>query len=353
MSNSIISNKPIVKLQVSSAPTVSIVMPVYNVQDYVGCAIDSVLSQNFTDFELILVDDGSTDASYSICQASADMDSRVRMLWQRNKGLAGARNTGIRASRGKYIAFLDSDDLWHPDKLAEHVMLLNEQLDVGVSYSSSAFIDGQGLHIGLYQVPKCRELSAKDVLLRNPVGNGSAPVIRREVFEEIALLHEDGSLHYFNESLRQSEDIECWVRIATTTHWKFAGIEKALTYYRVNEQGLSSNVEKQFQSWEQACELMQSYAPDFMKSNKSLAKAFQYRYLARRAIRSDDVSVALRFAAKSLIINPKIIVFEPIRTLITLGAAVCLLLPKPVYSYLESVSIQVLSSFQKRSVIVT
>ena len=154
--------------QSTNVPLVSIIMPVYNVQDYIACSIDSVLQQTFTDFELILVDDGSTDASHSICQAVADINSRVRIFWQQNKGLAAARNTGIKVSRGEYLAFLDSDDLWHPDKLIKHVELLNKQSNVGVSYSSSAFIDEQGIELGLDQTPKCHNLSAKDVFLRNP-----------------------------------------------------------------------------------------------------------------------------------------------------------------------------------------
>ena len=335
--------------QSTNVPLVSIIMPVYNVQDYIAYSIDSVLQQTFTDFELILVDDGSTDASHSICQAVADINSRVRIFWQQNKGLAAARNTGIKVSRGEYLAFLDSDDLWHPDKLTKHVELLNKQSNVGVSYSSSAFIDEQGIELGLYQTPKCHNLSAKDVFLRNPIGNGSAPVIRRQVFSDIAY-DVEGSLYYFNETLRQSEDIECWVRIATTTDWQFAGIESALTFYRVNNHGLSANVEKQFQSWLRACELMQQYAPDFIKKYGRLAKAFQHRYLARRAVRSGDAKVALSMITKSFLSNPRVLFNEPVRTSITFAAAVCLLLPKPIYRFFEVMAVNTVSILQKRVV---
>lgn len=335
--------------QAISMPTVSVVMPVYNVQNYLGSAVESVLKQTCKDFELILVDDGSTDASYSICQALAENNAQIRVIRQRNKGLAAARNTGIRASIGKYIAFLDSDDLWHSEKLSQHLQLLNQRPEVGVSYSASRFIDQQGNDIGLSQQPKCEHVQAKDVFLRNPIGNGSAPVIRKEVLTEIGF-KVDGVTQFFNETLRQSEDIECWVRIAMTTTWQFAGIAKALTYYRVNNSGLSANVDKQFKSWQQACCLMTEYAPDLIMRYASLAKAFQYRYLARRAIRSKDTRVALQLIGKSLLMNPLIILKEPLRTMVTLAAACCLLLPRSIYVKLEIAGIYCAALMQKKTV---
>ena len=99
-------------------PAISVVMPVYNVEKYVSASIESVLSQTFTDFEIIVVDDGGKDASIDIC--SSYTDPRIRIVSQKNRGLAGARNTGILESRGEYIALLDSDDCWEPEKLALH-----------------------------------------------------------------------------------------------------------------------------------------------------------------------------------------------------------------------------------------
>jgi len=234
------------------SPLVSVVMPIYNVQDYLAKSVESVLAQSFTDFELILVDDGSTDASNLMAQMFAHKDKRIRLVKQKNRGLAGARNTGIYESEGKYVAFLDSDDLWHTEKLQQHVDLMEKNPDVGVSYSCSEFIDDQGESIGLFQSPKMSDISEKDVLLRNPIGNGSVPIIRRATLHQIAFTKADGRVNFFDESLRQSEDIECWVRIISTTNWKFAGIDKPLTYYRVNDSGLSANTIAQLASWKLA-----------------------------------------------------------------------------------------------------
>ncbi len=328
----------------ATSPKVTVVMPVYNVQHFLSEAIESVLQQTFTDFELIIVDDGSTDASYPICQILSMHDSRIIVLRQKNRGLAGARNTGILASEGRYIAFLDSDDVWHENKLMQHVALLDDNPEVGVSYCRSTFIDNDSQAIGLFQNPKLNDISAKDVLLRNPVGNGSVPVIRREALEQVAFKDNNGRTNYFDESLRQSEDIECWVRIISTTQWQFKGISEALTYYRVNNSGLSANINQQFKSWLTAQEKMTTYAPDLIKQHGTLAKAYQFRYLARRAVRSRDIKGAVSMSIKSLCSQPSILIKEPSRTLATLGATICLtILPTFLYKKLESTMISLVS----------
>ena len=164
-------------------PKVSIVMPAYNVSRFVAGAISSVLDQTFTDFELLIVNDGSTDDTLAICRRFTDR--RIRIVDQHNRGLAGARNSGIRESRGEFLAFIDSDDLWRADKLERHVAHLDANKTVGVSYSVSQFMSEDGERLSLYQNPKLNGVTSDDVLCRNPVGNGSAPVIRRATLKDI------------------------------------------------------------------------------------------------------------------------------------------------------------------------
>ena len=101
-------------LEFMSQTKLSIIVPIYNVAPYLISCIDSILCQTFKDYELILVDDGSTDGSEKICDLYSQKDNRIRVIHQRNKGLSGARNTGIEMAIGKYIAFVDSDDYIHP-----------------------------------------------------------------------------------------------------------------------------------------------------------------------------------------------------------------------------------------------
>lgn len=318
-------------------PTVTVVMPLYNTERYVEQAIASVLAQTYEDFELIVVDDGSTDESVE--RVRRCRDPRIRLIHQDNRGLAGARNSGIRHARGRYIALLDADDAWRPDKLALHVAHLDNRPTVGVSYSQSAFMDDDGRPLGLLQAPKLAGIRALDVLCRNPVGNGSAPVIRKAAFDAIRY-ETDRRLHerdcWFDEDLRQSEDIECWLRIVALTTWEFEGIGQALTWYRVNNQGLSANLDRQYQTWLTVRGKVAVYAPALIERHGKLAEAYQLRYLARRAVKSRDAAQALRLMLRALRRDGRILVAEPLRTLATLVCAVLLqLLPVEQYEAME------------------
>ena len=118
-------------------------------------------------------------------------DPRFRVIEKENGGLNSARNAGIRNARGKYIAFLDADDLWRPTMLEKNVAHLDSDPDLGVSFTPSALIDEQSRPLGLRQRPKLNGITARDVICRNPLGNGSAGVFRREVFDGIAFTREE------------------------------------------------------------------------------------------------------------------------------------------------------------------
>ncbi|MCX7282738.1 MAG: glycosyltransferase [Novosphingobium sp.] len=304
------------------SPTVSVIMPVYNVEAYVAEAINSVLAQTFQDFELIIVDDGGSDRSMDICRSFDDR--RIRIVSQANRGLAGARNTGILEARGAFIALLDSDDRWLKEKLALHVIHLENNPGIGVSFSPSRFIDNEGRAMRLVQAPKLDNITAAHIFCRNPVGNGSAPVIRRMALETIAFRHpsEPQRTFYFDESLRQSEDIELWLRLAVAGGVRFGGIAPALTEYRVNGGGLSSQVVRQYQSWEQVVLRLGSYAPEFAEQHVSRARAYQLRYLARRAVQLGDPGMALSLLREAFACNRRPLLEEPVKTLVTVAAAV-------------------------------
>lgn len=328
---------------------VSVVVPAYNVEQYITQAIESILAQTYTNFEMLIIDDGSQDRTVEICQTF--QDSRIRIIQQQNRGLAGARNTGIRNAQGEYLAFLDSDDCWLPEKLAKHVQHLESASQVGLSFSRSAFIDNQGKSLGIYQMPQLENITPSHLLCRNPIGNGSAPVVRRAVFEDIRFDQEvNGQVEdwYFDENFRQSEDIECWLRIAIQTTWQIEGIPEALTLYRVNESGLSANIFKQLDSWEKVIDKTRSYAPELLKSWENLARAYQLRYLARRAVRFKAGDRAVELIHKALKTDFRILFSEPRRTVLTLSAAYLLnMLPTSTYTGIENLVMKTTGFSQK------
>jgi glycosyltransferase involved in cell wall biosynthesis len=321
-----------------SLPMVSVVVPMFNVEQYIEQCINSVLSQTYKNFELICVNDGCTDQTLNVL--SQFCDGRIKIIHQKNQGLSAARNSGIAAAKGIYVALLDSDDYWDKEKLTLHLNHLNQNPEVGISFCPSIFVDEEGQNLGIGQYPKLRNLTSKHIFCRNPIGNGSVPVIRRCLLNEIAFKHKKtGRTCYFDEDLKQSEDIELWLRIALLNKWSFEGISKALTFYRINNGGLSANLEKQYDNWCLAVRKNTSGNELFFNQYLTLARAYQMRYLARRAVKSGDGVTAIKLTCKALMINPKIAVEEPARTSCTVICSLLSLLPSHIYRYIEESAI--------------
>lgn len=331
-------------------PKVSVVIPVYGVEKYIADTVQSVLIQTYQDFEILIIDDGSPDRSVEICKQFND--PRIKILPQQNRGLAGARNTGIRVAKGEYFALLDGDDLWLPEKLEKHIQHLEKSPEVGISFSRAEFINESGDRLGTYLMPKLKDISILDLFRGSPLGNGSTPVIRRQVFEDIKFQDNlYGTLEdfYFDEHFRRSEDIECWIRILLTTSWKIEGIPESLTLYRINSGGLSANLLKQLESWEQVLAKTKTYAPDLISRWQNMAMAYQYRYLGRSAIRLKDGEMAMKLLNRAIVTYFPILWEEPKRTLRFLLAAYSLfLLPQGLYNQIEDLTAKV-ASFRQRN----
>ncbi|KLI65134.1 glucosyl transferase [Aurantiacibacter marinus] len=296
-------------------------MPVYNVEAYIAEAIQSVLDQTYENFELIVVDDGGSDSSMDIVRSF--QDGRICIVSQPNRGLAGARNTGIANSSGSFVALLDSDDRWHRDKLMLHAIHLRTNRMVDVSYSGSQMIDAQGKPLALAMRPRLNGISAAHILKRNPVGNGSAPVIRRTALDLVRFLHpqETGRPCWFDENFRQSEDIELWIRMSAGFACRFEGIDPLLTEYRIVGGGLSANIVRQFESWQRVIDKARDYAPDLIADHGNAAAAYQLRYLARRALQLGDYGFARSLTIQALRRYPGILFEEPKKSLVTAAAA--------------------------------
>ena len=134
-------------------PLVSVVIPVYNVEKYIEQALESVIQQSYSKLEIIVVDDQSPDQSIDLVKTKFN-DPRIRIIRQKNRGLAGARNTGICNANGSFIAFLDSDDFWQHDKIEKHVSVMLASPNYGISFCSSLFVDANSQSINRLQAPK-------------------------------------------------------------------------------------------------------------------------------------------------------------------------------------------------------
>ena len=315
---------------VHDRPLVSVVIPVYNVEQYIEEALSSVLAQSYPNLEIIVVDDGSPDQSIALIR-QVFSDVRIRIIEQKNRGLAGARNTGIRHANGEYLAFLDSDDFWQADKIERHIQLMQANPNCGVSLCASLFVNEHSQSLERLQEPKKKShYQAGDIFCRNPIGNGSVPVIHKEILAQICFTTQDKVSNgepysqYFDESLRQSEDVDCWTRIALLTNTEFHYIDSPLTNYRLNDGGLSADVDKQFETWSALLVKLEGYAPNFAKQYGPIAKACQYRYLARRCVFQGQGRQALKLMFRAFKTSPKALTQEFSKTVETTVASLVL-----------------------------
>lgn len=331
---------------------VSVIIPVYKSEKYIYETLVSVVQQTYKNIEILIVDDESPDNSVKICNRFKD--PRIKIIRQKNRGLSGARNKGIDRSTGEYIAFIDSDDIWLPYKLEKHIRHFREQPHLGISFSYSAFIDENSQPMGIYQMSKIKDIEPNYVLYRNPIGNGSAGVFRREVFADIKYtdnIHGYKEAFYFDENFRLSQDVECWIRIALQTSWQMEGIPEALTLYRVHRNGISASLYEKQKSLDKILEKTQTYAPEFIARWGNVSRAYYSRYIARRAVSLKDGAMAIKMFNLALVYHWKIFLEEPFRTIIT-GAAAYLMaiLPSSIYQQLQNIVVKLTEYSQRQKI---
>ena len=199
-------------------PQVAVIIPAYNQSQYLRQAIQSVLDQTFIDWEAVIVDDGSSDDTRNV--AHSFTDSRVRYIYQENRGLSAARNTGIRSSTAPYLSFLDSDDMFLPEKLALLLDALEQQPELGMVAGQAIPVDEYNQRVGkIMDTPLPQQ--PERLLLGNPLHVGS--VLLRRSWQEQA--------GFFDESLRSYEDWDMWLRLSVLG-CRMSYVNKPVSLYR-------------------------------------------------------------------------------------------------------------------------
>lgn len=267
------------------APYFSIIMPVYNAQTHLIKTIHSVLEQSETSFEIIMIDDGSNDQSLAIMLDMANGDDRIKLISQHNQGVSKTRNLGADLARGKFLAFIDADDVWHVDKLSSHRAHHENMPDISSSFAKIAFVEDDHKNARTYSTVPHDVLRIKDVIAENPVCTTSNFVVSRTVFLSIG---------GFDENMSHAEDQEILARLIARGHY-IAGIDKHLVDYRLSSDGLSVNLPAMYAGWKQ---LAKTYSDGLEYQD---AKAIYLRYLSRRALRAGaPAKVAFNYAIKGL-----------------------------------------------------
>lgn len=210
---------------------VSVIMPAYNVARYLSAAIESVLDQTFTDLELLVIDDGSTDATREIATACAARDPRIRLLQKPNGGISSARNHGLRAASGALIAILDSDDVWSPAYLATQVRILEGRPEIDVVTGNAWFLGGRLTGRPARPVPDLRPAPDLAQILADESAVFIMSIFRHRVYETIG---------GFDETLQTNEDYDFWLR-AAAAGFLFYRNDEPLGHYRRREDSLSAS----------------------------------------------------------------------------------------------------------------
>ncbi|MBO0349486.1 glycosyltransferase [Phormidium pseudopriestleyi FRX01] len=274
---------------------ISVIIPAYNAENTIKDTINSVLQQTFSDLELIVINDGSTDTTLEIISHSPD--PRIQVFSYPNSGASTSRNRGFAQASGEYIAFLDADDLWTPDKLEAQLTALKTHPQADIAYSWSDCIDEssrflrRGGHITINGdgLPK--------LLMMDILENGSNPLIRRQALIEVG---------GFDESLPAGQDWDFYLRLAVKH--SFVTVPRSQVLYRISANSLSANVFKLETGCLRVLDRAYRQAPESLQHLKPYSLGNLYKYLTFKALEGNPKRLkaiaALRFLSQAIRYDP-------------------------------------------------
>ena len=276
-------------------PTVEVIVPAFNAAPFLAAALDSVISQSFTDWRILLVDDGSTDETAEIVASYAErLGPRLKYIHQGNAGLPAARNAAIRHAKGEYLALLDADDVWLPCRLTETLKVFARSKAIGLTYGFIDGIDPEGRIVNTFATPS-----------RHPEGHIARYIYMREndlpcpsITFRRACVEEVGN---FDETMRATEDRDLWLRIAL--RYEVALVREVIAQYRTSPMAMTSDPERMFQAQLRFVEKHYG-APGCGFWARRVALSHIYRQKAEALARRGHGSAARRAALRAFTQNP-------------------------------------------------
>ena len=284
----------------ANIPFFSVVIPAYNCASFIERALESVRNQTFKDYEIVVVNDGSTDSTPEIIQIYIDSHPEIQVILinQSNKGIGGARNTGIKNANGKYVAFLDADDLWYPEKLEKVAEIFKRNPDVVLVCHDEYMREEGGITRKSLRYGPCMEPMYEWMLFSGNCISTSATAVKREALLNAGLFSE-------NLEFNGVEDYELWLRLAKN-NCKFYFLHETLGEYIRVEGSISTKVEYHCQN---IINVLDAHFEAYGKENR-LFKMYKQRksnilYSAGREYhRQRKYRKALQYYIKSLRQNP-------------------------------------------------
>lgn len=277
------------------SPLVAVVIPAHNAAATLHATLHSARGQSHRDLEIIVVDDGSTDGTAAIAAAHGRDDARVRLISQAQQGVASARNRGVAAAKADFVATLDADDLWHPEKIERQMRALAEAGDAcGLVYAFSATIDEDDRVVDSAAggARPYQGFVLAELLLNNFIGNGSSPLLRKRAMTEAGGY--DPGLR--TQGAEGCEDLKLYLAVAE--RHTFAAVPSTLTGYRVASTSMSSDVARMIRSHRLVTAPYRGSHPDQVR----LGRVYLALYYAGREFAAGNRAawrLALREAAKA------------------------------------------------------
>jgi glycosyltransferase involved in cell wall biosynthesis len=281
----------------SHRPLVSVIIPAFNAERFIGQTLDSVLQQTYDHFEIVVVDDGSTDRTAELVREYAGRDTRIQFYQQQNQGPSAARNAAIAKSTGEFVAPLDADDIWYSEKLGKQVDCMTQSgMRTGVVYAWTVHLDETGSPTGSYSARTEEGSVYLKLLCNNFLATGSVPLIRR------TCLNECGG---YRTEFVGLEDKELFLRIAEK--YEFRVVPEFLVGYR-HVRGSTSHGHSRIEKCHMRLvdEIRQRH-PEIPSSVYRWARAVSYRFVASKSWRSGHFGATIRYLLKAVWNDPTMI----------------------------------------------
>lgn len=271
---------------------ISVVIPTHNRQDLIERAVCSVQRQTYPNIEIIVVSDGSTDATAEVMKTICENDCRVSFIeYHPNKGGNHARNTGIRAANGEWVAFLDDDDEWYNDKLEKQMQIVKENKNIGLVCTGINAIYDVDNTSSVY-IPKVAYDSSREILLGNTIGSTTTVMVRHDILDECGM---------FDEDLMAKQDFDLWIRVCQIT--KIGVVREPCVKYHNLAQ--NNQISWNYEKYAKATEYIEKKYKDLYEANLSKQEmkrvcANNMFSIARKAMKTNDGKVARKYIKKSL-----------------------------------------------------
>jgi len=275
---------------------VSILLPAYNAGATLAETLQFALASSFFDFEIVIVDDGSTDGTFAIAEQFAANDKRVRFIRTNHRGVSAALNLGLAQVRGEFVARLDADDLWHPTKLEKQVALMSSSPALALVFTNVRYVDGAGRIV--------RDVAPQDLagralcqcLYHGIVGGGSSVLYRRSLLE---------SVQSYDERLSAWEDLLFHLRLASAG--AIGSVPEYLTAYRLRDTSSSADRTKSLRNWRLASRIVETEFPQIPKRVHSWSNA-------RRLLELAEAFAFDRRYARCAMLLVESLAADPVRT---------------------------------------